>query len=848
MSKDVKISKYVKSVIDSTYMLGLTDASTYSKKNKAIVFYTLLLKATSDIYNRKNLPENAKWDTFESQISQFKKGDKIQKFDGIETLYNNMFSYYYNEGLLNFDRDRVDFGFSLGFENVIFTFQLVVKTIGKYQFKSAANYAEVFEEFISQYAFIETKLNAENTTPSVINKLLVALLGDFDSLMDYTSGYGGLLYNARLKRKNAKLFGVEINQTISEIQKLRFAFDKNTESICDNSIELNHINPIRTDVVAMVPPFKLIVDKKAILSQEFPYGEPPRNSFDLGWIQLALSNLKEEGKAFIVLNKGSLFRGGKELAIRKSLIEQNLIEAIISLPGNVFYSTAIPTCIWVLNKKKTSNSVCFIETEGLESNEMRFNTFSDKEISSIVNTYSRWSLTSQISDNDRLLSISNEEILKNQCSLNSFLYKNELEKEKIENARHLNTLGDVVKLSTLRSSEKQLSLSIKDLGDSEDNFRIDINKLSMKGELKRNVLFSGRAILFSVLGEKLKPSFLDTRGLEVAISKNIFVFKINEAEINIEYFIQELYKPYVQNQFESFRTGTAIRNISIKNLLNVVISVPSLLSQQIEIVEKEKAIRFEKTMIKSGFEKQLAKLKESQSADLGSKKHNINQHLNNVKASADTLKMVLDAKKNDISINDVINPNTGMTIGKRFGLMLESIEKVIHFVDNLTNDEDFDILEKTKVVTLLNQCIDLVGVKNKFQIVKDYDEDVINTYVQVSKKDFEELFNNIIENAEKHGFTEATSGNIIKIIVELNGGSLIVRFENNGKPFPKGMTLEKFKTKGEKAGATGNDGIGSWKIAEIANHFKAELDIIDEPENIFPVGIQLTFKNEINEI
>ena len=85
--------------------------------------------------------------------------------------------------------------------------------------------------------------------------------------------------------------------------------------------------------------------------------------------------------------------------------------------------------------------------------------------------------------------------------------------------------------------------------------------------------------------------------------------------------------------------------------------------------------------------------------------------------------------------------------------------------------------------------------------------------------------------------------NIFRFSVAIINNKVELLFENNGKPFPKGMgDIQMYSTRGEKAGVTANTGEGSWKVTQIANHFNAELNVIDEPNNEYPVGIKLVFK------
>jgi type I restriction enzyme M protein len=98
----------------------------------------------------------------------------------------------------------------------------------------------------------------------------------------------------------------------------------------------------------------------------FSYGLPPKNRGDWAWIQLMVSSLSENGKAGIVMDNGVLFRSRSEKKIRKPFLEDDLIEAVIALPENLFYNTGSPGCLLIFNKDKPTereNEVLFVYAE-----------------------------------------------------------------------------------------------------------------------------------------------------------------------------------------------------------------------------------------------------------------------------------------------------------------------------------------------------------------------------------------------------------------------------------------------------------------------------------------------------
>ena len=112
----------------------------------------------------------------------------------------------------------------------------------------------------------------------------------------------------------------------------------------------------------------------------------------------------------------------------------------------------------------------------------------------------------------------------------------------------------------------------------------------------------------------------------------------------------------------------------------------------------------------------------------------------------------------------------------------------------------------------------------------------------ISKSDLREVFNNIVKNAEIHGFIDNTKKNYIIIIslsFDVSENMLRIDISNNGKPMPKGMDEFRYTLKNEKAGVTGNEGLGGFRINQIIRHFGGELKLNTNQQDEFPVKIAL---------
>ncbi|WP_373495504.1 ATP-binding protein, partial [Aquiflexum sp.] len=302
---------------------------------------------------------------------------------------------------------------------------------------------------------------------------------------------------------------------------------------------------------------------------------------------------------------------------------------------------------------------------------------------------------------------------------------------------------------------------------------------------------------------------------------------------------------------------------SPNDILEFKIEIPSLEEQKIELKElREKAV--ENRLISSGLQNEIRKIKKDQKEDLSLKKHNIMQHMNNVKESANKLYKLLLENEGVLNSDTIINSTTNMTVKKRFEIMIESIDDSLYYIDNITNEfnygkgellyvweyfpgvmakgpqstEHFEIKHVWDIGTFINE---IVGDYDKF-ITESVVENFIlhNGYINISKNSFQEIYNNIIENAIRHGFTDRTKKYKIEITISCteDSSSICFSFRNNGDPFPKGMA-DRYCIKGEKAGKFGNKGIGSWKVCDIVNHFGGKVIIHDLPEEEFPVIIDV---------
>jgi len=232
-------------------------------------------------------------------------------------------------------------------------------------------FGQIYESLIGEFAASSGRKEGEFFTPREIVRLLIEILEPQEgmSICDPTCGTGGMLIESSKyveahggNSKNLSLDGQESNQQYYNLCKMNLILHE----IKNYRLELGDIlkNPKlidngklkKYDRIFANFPFSMRWDNQEAVSDpygRFKFGIPPKGKADFAFIQHVDSTLKSKGKAVVICSQGILFRSGTEALIRRQMIEQDVIEAVIALPQNLFYGTRIPVYALILNKNKS---------------------------------------------------------------------------------------------------------------------------------------------------------------------------------------------------------------------------------------------------------------------------------------------------------------------------------------------------------------------------------------------------------------------------------------------------------------------------------------------------------------
>lgn len=328
---------------------------------------------------------------------------------------------------------------------------------------------DAYEFLISQFASEAGKKAGEFYTPHQVSDMMARIvsLGQEDkklfSVFDPTMGSGSLMLNVRNYLHypdSVKYHGQELNTTTFNLAKMNLILHgvDSEDMRLRNGDTLNKDwptdEPYTFDSVLMNPPYsaKWSADDTFLDDSRFNrYGKlAPKTKADLAFLLHGFYHLKDSGTMAIVLPHGILFRGAAEGVIRKKLLEDGSIDAVIGLPGNMFFGTSIPTTVVILKKNRETRDVLFIDASKDFIKGKNQNKLSTEHIDRIVETYKKRETIEKYA-----YIASFDEIQENDFNLNIPRYVDTFEEEE-----HIDLAAVGSELKAVREKKVELEASL----------------------------------------------------------------------------------------------------------------------------------------------------------------------------------------------------------------------------------------------------------------------------------------------------------------------------------------------------------------------------------------------------
>ncbi|WP_294287223.1 type I restriction-modification system subunit M [uncultured Chryseobacterium sp.] len=280
----------------------------------------------------------------------------------------------------------------------------------------------VYEYFLSKFAIAEGKGKGEFYTPKSIVNLIAEMIEPYKGkIYDPSCGSGGMFVQSlkfiekhKGNKKDISIYGQELTNTTYKLAKMNLAIRGISSNLGNKAADTfgdDQHKDLKADYIMANPPFNLKdwrADSELINDPRWAgYEIPPKSNANYAWILNMISKLSQNGVAGFILANGALSGGGEEYKIRKQIIENDLVEAIIILPRAMFYSTDISVTLWILNRNKSERTfevndgvknyrnrkgeVLFMDLRQKgEPFEKKFIHFGEGEITAIATHYHNW--------------------------------------------------------------------------------------------------------------------------------------------------------------------------------------------------------------------------------------------------------------------------------------------------------------------------------------------------------------------------------------------------------------------------------------------------------------------------
>lgn len=694
------------------------------------------------------------------------------------------------------------------------------------------NFSEIFDFTLYRITQSQGRSGGEFIQPIEITRFICAL-ADLPEKSKVFNPFAGLASFGVFLDQGQNYFGQEVNQKTWALGALRImAYERPGTShyVCDDSILNWPKEDEKFDLVVANPPYGMRLNKQ--------YGEvePGIRTVEQFLIKKGVNSLKNNGKLIALLPQGFLFRGMHEQRLREQLIEEDLIDTIISLPGGLLLNTGIPLIVLVIDKdKKLPGKVRFIDAKKfVESKSSKEKVLNDYGLNSVVH--------GNYNDSEVVRIIDVRQIREFDYNLNVPRYF----QKHIEGVK-LKDIVEFVRGSRRDIPNEGIMIRIRDLKDDKLDFKLDLSQVE-KTEFRRPHLrlIDESCLLLATRWKTLKPTFFEFSGEAIFLNPDILSFKINEKLADTAYLINELHADYVEEQLASYRQGATIPMIRRDDLLEVVVKLPSLEEQKakvqgiVELSDKISVLQQERNALAHGKEVR-------QFNEFASLKHTLGRPRQNILDWTDNLLHFLNDKPEGF---DALNKSFLNFYETDILSALQEIKRDVNFMTDVLEkgENGFVVEEYDKTIISLSDINNLInelssnGFNFKIKKLLLKGEKLKERGIQGNKILLKTLIDNLLTNAHKYGFPKKAAGNEVVFELKEIDDFLSIEVRNNGKPFPRNLDRDKFITKYSTADSKSGSGLGGYDIHRIATIFNnPEWELLLNEDPIYPVKFRFQF-------
>ena len=641
-------------------------------------------------------------------------------------------------------------------------------------------------------------------------------------------------------------YGEEINDLAWAIGKLRLlAYHADSQNY--NPADSTEWRGGTANNILSTPPFGLRIENE----------EGKKEYAESFVIRRGLDMLADDGLLACVVPQSFLYRKDSE-KLRKRIVESGWLESIVYLPEKMFESTDIRTAI-IFIRKSEHKSVTFINaTSAAYQKNSRLNILDEEMVANLLchNSYpSFFTYDNRAIMEDELPESKFEKLRTHATNNNIAKFRYDLSPGRYfldsvspSEGFKLISLNDIVSGMPKNAGAEGTGKVIRPSLLSKDVYTplhsTDLSMAMYKAHFK---VVDKDAILFSAISANHPTLFKCAEGDKAYIDPTqVGAIFLTSNTILPEYVLVELAKPYVREQIQLLSRGGGLPRIMVEDLLLVRIQIPNsrmhALSLEKEAFDNARALHFSK------INEELAALKDKQHSDyvkmLRQRKHRIQQLMNEFTPAFALLDKCRVKNGGTLHNDDIVAARTGETVESYFHKMNAIVEKIETLVTNLVDKDHWDAPSHLNIDSFVHQ-IPSTHISDKYEFQLIFVEDGISIEeegdailpegrnVEINENDISIIFDNIIANAAKWGFTDETRKDY-RIRIEVNDGmidnrkAVRIAISNNGVPIHPSVDRTRFFEWGYGSGT----GIGTWQLKDIVEHYGGSIQLYEYPDDV----------------
>lgn len=516
-------------------------------------------------------------------------------------------------------------------------------------------------------------------------------------------------------------------------------------------------------------------------------------------------------KAIGVYPAGITFRRNRELP---QLVETDLIEAVILLPGGLYEYVGIQMAVVVVNKEKVNKGrIQFIDARSCCKRSGRKNVLKVEDVLDLYRSETESDLKRGVDINT---------IAEKEYDLFPLTY---LKQDAIEvpEGMVLRELGDLLETADIQRARDEEEGKVFSTRKESKAYTVKVSYLE-KDSIKPSFSFVNEDCIMIRKSGSFSATLLTTNE-RVYFSPIYVPFRLADDTVEPLYLLTELHKPYFAEQLEAVYRGAAVKNMNVRDFLQLKIMVPTERKKQYDLIIETGTNYIAEEAARYGviLDKRMDAFVKNQRQ----RKHSVAQVLNKIKPAVYNIEAFIH-KNETFSKDSVVSVKSGKTLEQYVASLLAQVEKVVDMVDRFTDQETYGNAEPVELRKFLEEyCDSMVGENYSARFVNK-----INTYdstvVMISKRDLSQVLDNLFTNAIEYGFKEDRKDYEIRVnLLQQDDQNIRLEVINNGIPASKTIEKDQIFTWGIGNGT----GTGCWQAKEICEHFGGTISYEEYPED-----------------